>query len=167
MEMHPEAQTFLSEVPPGIDGIEATLALMQSVVSEYKYQPQIVALARSIIDDVPQKSYGAESRAIFEYVRSRVRYTQDVDGMEYVQSPLVTLATQHGDCDDQATLLATLLAAVGRKTRFVAAGFNGGEVEHVWTEVWLKDRWFAADTTEDHDFGWRPPNITVRLIRNN
>lgn len=167
MDLHPEATTFLAEIPPGPDGIVATLAMMQDVVAEYKHNRYIRELATQIIESVPQKRYGAESRAIFYYVRDNVRYTQDPDGLEYVQSPLVTLISGHGDCDDQATLLASLLASVGRKTRFVAAGFEGGELEHVWAEVLIGDRWFAADTTEDHDFGWRPPRITQRIVRRN
>lgn len=166
-QLHPEAITYLAEVPPGVDGIDATLAMMQHIVADYKTDSYIVGLARGIIESVPPKEYAAEARAIFDYVRANIRYTQDVDGVEYVQSPLITLQTGHGDCDDQATLLATLLAAVGKKTRFVAAGFNGGDIEHVWTEVKIKDRWFAADTTEDYDFGWRPPHVTQRLVRYN
>lgn len=167
MRLHPEAATFLAEIPPGPDGIGATLVLMQDIVSEYKHNKEIRDLATRIIESVPQKSYGAEARAVFNYVRDHVRYTQDPDGMEYVQSPIVTLQTGHGDCDDQATLLATLLASIGKKTRFYAAGFDGGDLEHVWAEVLIGDRWFAADTTEDHEFGWRPPRITQRLIRTN
>lgn len=165
--LHPEAATFLAEIPPGTDGIEATLALMQRVVAEYKWQPEVVGLAREIVAAVPAKSYAQEARALFDFVRANVRYTRDVEGLEYVQAPDITLEVGHGDCDDHATLLAALLAATGHKTRFVAAGFNGGDLEHVWVETLIGDRWFAADTTENRDFGWRPPFITQRIVRYN
>jgi transglutaminase-like putative cysteine protease len=90
---------------------------------------------------------------------------RDVEGVETLQTPLVTLAQAAGDCDDQSLLLATLLNAVGHPARFVAAAFNGGDFEHVWVETKIGSSWYAADTTEPVAFGWRPPRITSRLIQ--
>lgn len=165
---HPEVDTFLVRIPGGEAGIRATLAVMGEIVREYKKEIDLIQFARNIIAPVPPKHYAAEAAALFEFVRENVRYTQDVDGVEVVQTPENTIMLGHGDCDDMATLLATLLAAIGKKTRFVAGGFNGGPIEHVWTEVLIGDRWFAMDATElDFEFGERPPGMTSSIVFHN
>lgn len=167
-KLHPEVESYVASIPDGQAGTEATLAIMGRMVRDYKKQPEIIAVARGIVESVPPKAYAAESAAIFQYVQREVRYTQDVDGIEVVQTPDKTIMLAHGDCDDMAVLLATLLAAVGKKTRFVAGGFENGPIEHVWVEVLIGDRWFAMDPTEtDWDFGDRPPGVTDVLIWTN
>lgn len=166
--LHPEVSSYLASIPDGEAGTEATLAVMGRIVREYKKHSDVIAVARGIVDQVPPKHYAAEAAAIFQYVQREVRYTQDVDGVEVVQTPDKTILLGHGDCDDMAVLLATLLAAVGKKTRFVAGGFESGPIEHVWVEVLIGDRWFAMDPTEiDYEFGDRPPGVTSSLIWHN
>lgn len=166
--LHPEVDTFLASIPDGQAGTEATLAVMGRVTRDYKKNPEVIAAARAIIEAVPPKHYAAEAAIIFQYVQREVRYTQDVDGVEVVQTPDKTMILGHGDCDDMAVLLATLLAATGKRTRFVAGGFDGGPIEHVWVEVLIGDRWFAMDPTEiDYEFGDRPPGVTSSLVWHN
>lgn len=159
--------SILGVIPDGQPGIEATLALMSRVVFEYKKNLQINELASDIIRFIPGKSYAQEARALFEWVRSNIRYQRDINGVEVIQSPTVTIASQHGDCDDMSILLAVLLETAGHPTKFVAAGFGGGDIEHVWVETLIGDRWFAMDPTEQQPFGWRPPGITSRLTVHN
>lgn len=165
---HPEVETFLARIPGGDAGIRATLAVMGEIVREYKKEIDLIQFARNVIAPVPPKHYAAEATALYEFVRDTIRYTQDVDGVEVVQTPENTIMLGHGDCDDMSVLLATLLAAVGKRTRFVAAGFDGGPIEHVWVEVLIGDRWFAMDPTEiDWEFGDRPPGITSQMVWHN
>jgi transglutaminase-like putative cysteine protease len=144
---------------------------MSEVVNAYKRDDEIKATARDIIAMVPRKNYSQEARLLFYFVRDEIRYTRDTDGLEVVQTPDKTLAMGHGDCDDMSALLASLLAAVGHKTRFFAAGFYGGPIEHVWVETLIGgrdgNRWFAMDPTEELDFGQRPPGITSTMLWNN
>lgn len=165
VHLHPEAQSFLAEIPEGRAGVEATIGLMGRIVKDWRRRPEMIALARDIVSQAPPKRYGAEANFLFEFVRDEIRYTRDVADLEVVQTPNNTLAMGHGDCDDLAVLLATLLSAVGHPTRFVAAGFDGGELEHVWVETLIGSRWYAADVTEPNKpFGWRPAGITSQLI---
>ncbi len=166
--LHPEVETFIGSIPDGVAGIEATLAAMGQIVREYRRNPEVRNVALDIITLVPSKDYAAEANAIFRYVQSEIRYTQDPDGVEWVQTPDKTMQFGHGDCDDMATLLASLLASIGKPTRFVAAGFYGGPIEHVWTEVKIGNRWFAMDPTElTAEFGWKPPGITETRVWHN
>jgi transglutaminase-like putative cysteine protease len=166
MHLNASPAAFLAEIPDGPDGIAFTLREMARIVREWRTHPEIIGLARDIVADVRNKDYYAEAAALHEYVQSNIRYVKDVEGAETIQTPLVTLAQAAGDCDDQAILLATLLNAIGHPTRLVAAGFNGSpDFEHVWAETKIGPSWYAADTTEPVEFGWRPPRITVRMVQ--
>lgn len=163
---------MLIQIPEGVPGIETTLEIMSEVVNLYKRDDELKAIAQDIIAVVPSKSYAQEARLLFYFVRDEIRYTRDTDNLEVVQTPDKTLAIGHGDCDDMSLLLAVLLSSVGHPTRFVAAGFHGGPIEHVWVETLIGgrdgNRWFAMDPTEqDLDFGQRPPGITETVIVNN
>lgn len=64
-----------------------------------------------------------------------------------------------GDCDEGATLLATLLAAVGIQTRFRLGAFTCG-AQPAYQHIWVQGRsergdWIDMDVTEPkRGFGW-------------
>lgn len=132
------------------------------MVKHWRTDPQMIAAARSIVFMSPQKSDAAEADALFSYVRDNVRYVRDVLDIETLATPLVTLASRSGDCDDQSTLLATLLEAIGFRTCFVIAGYNDPRVfEHVYLYVEVDGAWLACDPTESEYFGWEPPDPVI------
>lgn len=158
---------YLAAIPPGDDGIAATLSLMARIARAYSKLPQFYVLAREVVADVAleeNKDFGAQAEALYNFVRGNIAYVRDIEGVESVQTPDRTLELATGDCDDQATLLATLARTIGFPVRFVAAGLRGGDLEHVWPELKMGESWIAADTTEGYGLGWRPPGITKRLI---
>jgi transglutaminase-like putative cysteine protease len=170
--LRPETESRIIQIPDGVAGVDATLAIMSELVHQYQDNDELRAVARDIISVVPSKSYSAEARMLFYFVRDEIRYTRDPNRFELVQSPDKTLAFAHGDCDDMSVLLATLLESVGHHTRFFAAGFNGGPIEHVWVETKIGgrdgNRWFAMDATERGlDFGQRPSGITETVLWTN
>lgn len=65
--------------------------------------------------------------AVDDWIMARVKYWQDVEGVETIQSPIVTLQRGMGDCDDMATLAATLLRAAGVKPYIVLMGYDGAD----------------------------------------
>jgi len=132
---------------------------MRAFVNQYKTAPEIRELALQLTRNLPQKAFSEEVRAIAEFVKNRIRYTRDINGVETVQSPLKTLEYGAGDCDDKATLLAALLESVGCETRFHALGFSRGDVSHVLLECEINGQWVALETTEPVAMGWLPPNI--------
>lgn len=166
MHLSDAMPAFLAAIPPGDDGIAATLSLMARISRAYSKLPQFYVLAREIANGagVEGKDYAGEGEAIWDFVRNNVIYRRDIEGVESVQTPDRTLALASGDCDDQSILVATLAKSLGFPVRFVAAGLRGGDLEHVWPELRIGDSWFAADTTEPNGFGWRPPGITKRMI---
>lgn len=148
----------LGFIANGHAGVMQTLAIMRLMVREYRTDPAMISTARSVIFLTPPKAQLAEVDALFRFVQSHIRYVQDVHEVETLSTPDKTLAARVGDCDDQVTLLATLLEAVGYPTRFVVAGYwQPGQFEHVYLQAFAAGGWVDMDPTESHALGWAPP----------
>jgi hypothetical protein len=142
----------------GHRGVEQTLGTMRGLVNQFRTNLDIRQTATATIFLTPEKNQLAEAHALFELVQHGIRYTRDINGVETISTPLMTLHGRIGDCDDQVVLLATLLEAVGYPTRFVVAGYNvPGQLEHVYLQVLLDGQWIDMDPTEQHPMGWAAP----------
>ena len=165
--LYPLAPAFsatLSAAPNGRAGHHHTVSLMRQLVNARKTDAGLIATACNIIYQTPQFTDDAEVRALFEFVRDRIRYVRDVVGVETLCDPVMTLQRMVGDCDDQSTLLATLLEAVGYPTRFVMAGYNGPDFEHVYLQALAFGEWVSMDPTQPDEMGWEPPEATALWI---
>lgn len=140
---------------------------MGKLVKRYKTARAIRELALSIVSRVPGKNWAREAFAVQDWVKQNIRYTKDVHGVETLQTPVQTLRLRQGDCDDQSSLVASLLAAIGHPTRFVAVGFSGTRYDHVFAETKIGNKWLALETTEDWPPGKRPPNIKNVMTHHN
>jgi len=169
------AQTFAIEaVDKGVAGTRQTLKIMARLVKDYRATPMIRNTAADLVQHLPGMSFNGEAKALFDFVQQTIRYLGDVNDVETLQAPDVTLQNRRGDCDDQATLLATLLESIGHPARFVAIGYtNPGEFEHVFLETRIGPDWIACDTTvTGASFGWAPEPpytddiVTARLVHN-
>lgn len=159
-------QVTLAEIPDGSAGVMATLRIMRDMAREARRDYAIRRLAEEIIRDanVDEKDWANEARAIHNYVRDNIRYTFDINGIETVKTPQKLLESRIGDCDDKSLLTAALLESIGHPARFVAVGFEPGQLSHVFVETRIGNRWFASDTTEPVDFGWTPPRVENRAV---
>ena len=148
-------------IPNGRAGIVQTLAQMRAYADEYKVTPLVRETATRLVKTLPQKDYFNEIRALFNYVRDSIRYTRDIYGVETVQTPQYTLEHRVGDCDDKATLLASLLESIGFETRFHAMGRKVGGICHVIVEVRnpVTGLWIPLETTQNVEMGWMPPDV--------
>lgn len=168
MNLAPQIQ--LSATPltyaNGLRGIFQTIQLMRDIVNCYKVDPAVRQAAVSLIFLTPEKDETSEARAIFEYVRDHIRYIRDIVNVETIATPDKTLQCQMGDCDDQSSLLASMLESVGYETRFVVAGYATHNPEHVYLQVYVNGEWVGCDATEQHPFGWEPPNPFVIYYEN-
>lgn len=156
----------VSPLASGAAGIAQTLRVMRQMVQTYRVDPTIRQAATTVIFMTPEKDEFSEVCAIFEFVRDNIRYVKDVQDVETLSTPDKTLAGRIGDCDDQSTLLATMLESVGYKTRFVVAGYSEpGSFEHVYVQVFVHGEWFSCDPTEQSAFfGWEPEDPAAYLI---
>lgn len=153
--------TSLVPLSGGRAGVVQTLTAMRGYVNKFRVNPEINAFAVRLVNQLPQKDYKGEINALFNYVKNSIRYTRDVNNVETVRDPEITLKMKAGDCDDKATLLATLLETIGFKTRFHAMGRATGSICHVIVEVQnpTNGLWIPLETTADVLAGWMPSDI--------
>jgi hypothetical protein len=90
--------------------------------------------ARKLAAEYPGKFSIRQVCNIYDHVRSNWKYVDDPAGEEYVSMASRTIENGFiGDCDDFAVLTASLLAAVGGRTRIVYA--VGEDGIHAYAEV--------------------------------
>lgn len=167
MQLAPQPQLsgYCVTIPGGVRGVRRTLDTMRALVRAFRVNPQIRQAATSLIFTTPERMALSEASAIFDWVQASVRYVRDVHEVETLSTPLVTLQGRIGDCDDQVTLLASLLESVGYPTRFVAAGYTEpGYFDHVYMQAFLDGEWVDMDPTERNPMGWAPPDPVALLI---
>jgi transglutaminase-like putative cysteine protease len=128
----------LLSIRSGSGGVTDTLKLMAQVARQYKVDPVVRQTAAAAVQAAPEKDDLAEAAALQDWVRSNIRYTGDVLDVETLQTPPYTLQYKWGDCDDQSTLLAALLMAVGIPAAFCAVGVDGEPFSHVMTFAQLR-----------------------------
>jgi transglutaminase-like putative cysteine protease len=153
----------LGELPSGVPGVKATLRLMVDLVREYKTDPALVRFAGDLLQrcQIPEKNPRAEVKCLQNWVRDNIRYVRDVRDVETLRTPPEVLRGRTGDCDDKALLLATLLEAVGYRTKFGAIGVRGGGYSHVLTFVVLGRGPVPLETIlPGVEPGWFPPDAT-------
>ncbi len=126
-------------------GTEDTLRMMR----EYALGPEgeqnirVRQWTEAIVRSVAPKDYLGEILAIRAWATSPViRYTNDNRHTELVKTPfrIISEIEQFSvslvDCDDIATLIATMCMQVGREVSFVIAGFGApGEFSHVFARA--------------------------------
>lgn len=118
-------QTYNTEVADGAQGSLETVEIMRRIARSRASNPLLRQLAMKIIQvhGVPSNYHKDEALAIGRYVKEKVRYLRDINGVETLIDPL-TLIDQivrgeaQGDCDDMALLIATLLLAIGHEPYF-------------------------------------------------
>ena len=153
----------LKNISFGLNGIKETLWYMRRYVEQYKTDPQIREVALDLVRHLDQKDFEGEVSQLFDFVQNNIRYVRDIHNVETVQTPLKTLEYSQGDCDDKVTLLAAMLQSLGHPTKFHAMGHGPNDIDHVFLEVYINNRWVALETTEPVNLGWLPPNIGMSI----
>jgi len=95
-------------------------------------------VVKEVADKIVVKGCGSKGKichvkAIFYFVRDNFEYVLDPTVFEYVKSAKQSLDVGGGDCDDASVLLASLLDAIGVKTRFVFVP------RHVYVQAYLPE----------------------------
>lgn len=152
-------------IPDGSEGVRATLEIMRKLALEGRTSGAVRETALGITAALPDEAFGAEIEALHSYVRDAIRYVQDVNEVETVQTPEATLELQAGDCDDKSVLLAAMLESLGHPARFVAVAFAPDAFEHVYVETRLGPRWIALEATKPVPAGWAPEGVVSRMVR--
>lgn len=160
-------KSSLGFIPEGPAGIAQTLRIMGSMVMKYKTMLPVRNLAVQITSGLAGKDWRGEVQAVQDWVKSNIRYVRDIRDVETLHTPDVILQIRAGDCDDQSTLVATLLEAIGYTTGFVAVGFAPNEYDHVYAITRVGKGWLSVETTEPVAIGWRPDGVVSRMVHYN
>ena len=67
-----------------------------------------------------------------------------------------------GDCDDLATLSASVLGSIGYKTRLLIVSYNL-QWEHAYAEVMTALSWLPFDLASSRPLGWVMP-VTKKIV---
>jgi transglutaminase-like putative cysteine protease len=107
---------------------------------------EVTRLARQASAGISDSSRQAQNmeKTVFEKVRAKNFSSAMASAAEVAKS-------REGDCTEHAMLLAAMLRA-GKLPSRICAGFVyteslNGFAGHMWTEVWLRDRWYPLDAT--------------------
>ncbi len=116
------------------------LADVTNWMKRFAHQGKIDMSIRSKVEEicanVVQGDYASEVLAVYYWVCTNIRYMRDINDVEFVKEPKITLSSRSGDCDDIATLLAAMLMACGNQCSFVVAGFGTPPApSHVYVQV--------------------------------
>jgi hypothetical protein len=124
--MMPRSEPSLGEFEGIGSQLDQTLALMEASVDHWSRLAWCRQVAQGIVQRAGAKTPKEEARAIWAWVRGRVKYRFDPDNVEWIQTPFTTLATvMEGDCDDMATAAGALLGALGHTVRTVGIQWEG------------------------------------------
>jgi len=139
---------------------------MAQYVRRYKTDSGVRALAQAITKTLPPantaQGASADVTAIQHFVRDKIRYVGDVEGVETLQTAVYTLKSGSGDCDDKAILVNTLLSSIGYPTLFYYMGVQGSAPCHVTGGVKLGTREIPLETIiPGAEPGWLPPDATA------
>ena len=135
--------------------LRKALLLLAQIRDHYTNFPFIRTTAISIGNPQANDDQEGMLSRITRFVRDRVIYVEDPVGFEWVTAPDVMLADimqkgrSHGDCDDHAMLLGTMLQSVGIRTKFEAVKLspNDTEFNHVIITANLRGEWIDLDPT--------------------
>lgn len=152
----------LQGIPPGEAGAAATMRRMRQLARD-ALRDSTQQIRETALAIIGHRGFVDQVRALQHFVQTHIAYVHDPPDFELVQTPQYTLQHRAGDCDDQATLIATLLESTGHPTRFVAGGLAGGPLSHVLTQTLIGTDWLGVETIVARPLGWMPP-FTSRYI---
>lgn len=153
---------------------------MKRVARARSSHPTVRQLALAILrhHNTDSQNYVDEALAIGRYVKEKVKYVRDIEGIEQLHDPLTMIEQLQrgvacGDCDDMSLLIATLLLSVGHQPYFRIVKYkNGGSYQHIYVVVYEKN-WGGSSKTrivldailKRHKIGTEVPHVEGKEIR--
>ena len=152
-----------------IKNLEDRITYLKDLVQQGKRDPAVYEFARRAINSkcgkgwcVPEKDNLREVQALFKAIRSNVRYTSDISGVDSYQKAGHTLALKTADCDDYAVLVCSALGSLGIPSRFKVIRTKGSnDWNHIFAQAGLPRRkptkWVSLDASVSMPMGWQAP----------
>lgn len=105
----------------------------------------VVNKTKDVTEDFKDKPFIHSIAAIFEHINRNWNYSRDPGGMEYFEKAGVSVHTYTGDCDDYATLMVSMVKALGGEGRIVCVS------GHAYPELYLGKNLSAGDIEDLKD----------------
>ena len=155
----------------GDEAIYNTIELMKELIKRGERDMVIRQLATQLVSGVPERDERGEVATIFNFLKSKTRFTKDPAGFEFLQTPRHILEQlqqgikPHLDCDDMTVLGGALLRTVGYPVRLKAISVSPTrEYTHIYLLVKIGDSnccWLAFDPANPVSrLGIEPQGIT-------
>lgn len=143
-------------------GPTTTIETMLNMIRGTRGERSVVVykLTEHVVRELHPKDYLSEILAIRNFVAERVRYKNDSLTTEVVSDPqrmaeeIMEHGTTVGDCDDMATLIATMARQCGREAELVIVGFGRpNSYSHVFARVKepKSRKWIVCDPVAGSD----------------
>jgi len=167
-----QARMTLRAIPGGDAGVlSSTLPTLAALVRSARAQPEVRNAAAYLVAHCRGDDSLCRQARLYKWVKRNVRFVPDPRKVELIQEPRLLLASiaRHGwaagDCDDMTALLASLLEAVGTKTRLVVVATDPGPVRrlrHVYVEAQqTTGAWLRLDPLGER---FPPAGFTRRIV---
>lgn len=140
--------------------------LREAILRINTSNPTIKQVATKIVSDSCTQSKICHAKALYYFVRDNVDYVSDPYAKEYIASPVETLKTGGGDCDDGSLLLAAMLESIGIKTRIVTIpghAFVKSDLPEAPLKYKIEDWVYMDWTCKNCEFGTIPYNNILQL----
>lgn len=105
----------------------------------------VINKTKDVTEDYVNKPYIYSVAAIFEHINRNWNYSRDPGGMEYFEKAGVSVHTYTGDCDDYATLMVSMIKALGGDGRIVCVS------GHAYPELYLGKNLSTGDIEDLKD----------------
>ncbi len=116
---------------------------------------------KALAEHLAGKTVKETLKNIFDFVYTHIQYELDDRFVEQVRRPLRTLYDQKGDCDCYATLIGSMLEALGIKYKFRIAMYSAGRYQHVYVIVPMggsgEGQYYTVDPVLDVCFAEKRP----------
>ncbi len=132
------------------------------------FEPDIRNLAVSIARNYSGNYNIYQISAIFDYIRDNIAYVGDpVGNKNYWATPSETLEICGGDCEDHATLLASMIMAIGGTTRMYMTDTHAFTTVYIGAKASTRDA--ILEAIEEYygtalDFAWIEDELGYWLV---
>lgn len=162
----------LEWIPDGAEGTRVTMERMAMLATKGAQHPAVKSIAKRVVADANAAPGSlAALKALFAWVRDNIRFQADPAGIELLSWPHRTLEKRAEDCDGKATLLASMIRAIGHPARlaFRAIGTNPMRPDyfsHVYLVATSNGVTVPMDPTyRGTEFGWQYPGaVSVKDV---
>ena len=156
-----------------VHSLEDRIERIRKFIREGREDPDVREFVMEVVNRkcgdkwcIEEKDHDAEVIAVFDAVRSQVRYVRDVVSADTYSAAKHTLRLQGGDCDDGAIVLGSTLGAIGYPVKLRVIWSRGSDD---WNHIYLlvaippegDSKWVPLDASVNKPAGWEVPASEV------